>query len=149
MNHTCRCSRAPRRQLFSRALVARQPICERDQKLLATNSSSFASRRKPGCHHDPDHATAQVIVSSFFESGWNDVGSSIAFRQCDTGFLFSETFAASCPRIVWFLRFSEETMPDSELLERLALSAPRVPICAGTISYQEHLQFPAPVLFLS
>src|SRR5712671_205101 len=125
---------------LSRALVARQPICERDQKTFGYELLF----RKPGVNRavidDPDHATAQVIVSSFFEIGLERmVGSSIAFVNVTRDFILGN-FCRFLPKDRVVFEISEETMPDSELLERLAaLRTEGFRFALDDFAYQEHL----------
>jgi len=92
--------------------------------------------------------TAQVIVSSFFEiEAGTMVGSSIAFVNVTRDFIL-ETFAASCPRIVWFFEISEETMPTRNYWKGLPLIRTEgFRFALDDFAYQEHLHS-CSVLFL-
>lgn len=102
------------------ALVARQPICEASQhtfgyELLFRNSDSTNTASVS----NPDRATAQVIVNSFLEIGFEKmVGSSPAFINVTEHFILAG-YCRSLPKDRVVFEILEDTVPNQTLMEAL------------------------------
>ncbi len=111
--------RPTRSEPQTEALVARQPIYETTQRtfgyeLLFRNSSTNAASIG-----DPEQATAQVIVNSFLEIGFDRmVGSTPAFINVTAQFVLSG-YCESLPKERVVFEILEDTIPTPALLEAL------------------------------
>lgn len=128
---------------FPQALVARQPICERNQKtfgyeLLFRHHSSSDSGE--AVIHNADQATAQVIVNSFFEIGLDRmVGASNAFINVTKEFILGN-HCRSLPKERVIIEILEDTIPDADLLRSLdVLTKEGYRFALDDFAYQEQL----------
>src|SRR5690349_3259015 len=95
------------------ALVARQPIYEAGKRTFAYELLFRNSENNSALINDPDRATAQVIVNSFFGIGFDTmVGASPAFINVTEDFILAD-YCRSLPkdRIVFEILENAEPTP--------------------------------------
>jgi EAL and modified HD-GYP domain-containing signal transduction protein len=104
---------------LSRAVVARQPICDRDQNTFAYELLFRTHEETTATIDNPDRATAQVIVNSFMEIGLDRMaGRSTAFINVTKEFIL-ENYCRSLPKDRVVFEILEDTQPDAELLHAI------------------------------
>jgi len=124
-----------------KAIVARQPICDRDQRTFGYELLF----RKPGdttaVIGNPDHATEQVVFDSLMEIGLDRMaGQSTAFINVTRDFIFGD-HCRSLPKERVVLEILEDIKPDEELLEALgALKGEGFQFALDDYSFEEHLK---------
>jgi EAL and modified HD-GYP domain-containing signal transduction protein len=100
----------------SKAVVARQPICDREQNTFAYELLFRTTDEATTTIDNPDRATAQVIVNSFMEIGLDRMaGRSTAFINVTKEFIL-ENYCRSLPKDRVVFEILEDTQPDAELL---------------------------------
>jgi EAL and modified HD-GYP domain-containing signal transduction protein len=100
----------------SRAVVARQPICDRDQNTFAYELLFRKPEDTSAVIDNADRATAQVIVNSFMEIGLDRMAPrSNAFINVTREFIL-EGYCRSLPKDRVVFEILEDTQPDAELL---------------------------------
>ncbi len=108
-----------RSKLHTEALVARQPIYESTQRTFGYELLFRDSNANTASIGDPDQATAQVIVNSFLEIGFDRiVGSALAFINVTDQFILSGN-CESLPKGRIVFEILEDTIPTPALLEAL------------------------------
>lgn len=108
-----------RSKLHTEALVARQPIYESTQRTFGYELLFRDSNTNTASIGDPDQATAQVIVNSFLEIGFDRmVGSALAFINVTDQFIPSGN-CESLPKGRIVFEILEDTIPTPVLLEAL------------------------------
>ena len=101
------------------ACVARQPIFERDQKIVGYELLFRQPGDNKAIFSDPEQATAQVIFSSFFEIGLERmVGSCLAFINTAKGFLL-EDHCRLLPRKRVVYEIQDDAESESGFLKRI------------------------------
>lgn len=131
---------APGKNTFPQALVARQPICERNQKTFGYELLFRQGGESNAIIRNADEATAQVIVNSFFEIGMDRmVGGSTAFINVTKDFILGR-HCQSLPKEKVVFEILEDTIPDANLLRALGeLRADGYQFALDDFAYQEHL----------
>lgn len=101
------------------AVVARQPICDRDQNTFAYELLFRRPEETTAVIDNPDRATAQVIVDSFMEIGLDRMaGRSMAFINVTREFILGD-YCRSLPNDRVVFEILEDTQPDAELLHSI------------------------------
>lgn len=101
------------------ALVARQPICDPNQNTFAYELLFRASAANAAAVFNADRATAQVIVNSFLEIGFERLlGSSPAFINVTDHFILAD-YCRSLPKDRVVFEILEDTVPNQPLMEAL------------------------------
>lgn len=99
-----------------KAVVARQPICDRDQNTFAYELLFRKPEGTSAVIDNADRATAQVVVNSFMEIGLDRMAPrSTAFINVTRDFIL-ENFCRSLPKDRVVFEILEDTQPDTELL---------------------------------
>jgi EAL and modified HD-GYP domain-containing signal transduction protein len=103
-----------------KAVVARQPICDRDQNTFAYEFLFRKPEELAATIDNPDRATAQVIVNSFMEIGLDRMaGRSMAFINVTREFIL-ENYCRSLPKDRVVFEILEDTKVDDVLLRSVA-----------------------------
>jgi EAL and modified HD-GYP domain-containing signal transduction protein len=99
-----------------KAVVARHPICDRDQNTFAYELLFRKPEETSAVIDNADRATAQVIVNSFMEIGLDRMAPrSTAFINVTREFIL-ENYCRSLPKDRVVFEILEDTQPDAELL---------------------------------
>jgi EAL and modified HD-GYP domain-containing signal transduction protein len=99
-----------------KAVVARQPICDREQNTFAYEFLFRKPEETSAVIDNADRATAQVIVNSFMEIGLDRMSpKSTAFINVTREFIL-ENYCRSLPKERVVFEILEDTQPDAELL---------------------------------
>src|SRR5207247_519340 len=107
----------PNTLLAAQAFVARQPICDTSQRTVAYELLYRHSRENFATIRNADQATANVIVNSFLEIGFDRmVGSSLAFINVSREFILSG-YCRSLPKDRVVFEILEDTTADRPLIE--------------------------------
>jgi EAL and modified HD-GYP domain-containing signal transduction protein len=99
-----------------KAVVARHPICDRDQKTFAYELLFRKPEETSAVIDNADRATAQVIVNSFMEIGLERMAPrATAFINVTREFILGN-YCRSLPKDRVVFEILEDTQPDAELL---------------------------------